>query len=750
MVYDREPVRRALAGREDPEGLFARAELAMGESRLEEAAGLLRGCLGRISSEDVDFRSMINQQLYQVHKRLARAGVRAGQVERELGNCLGMSRTAGTLSDEIETSFALSEAYERKGDYLTAQRMLRGVVSAYGHYEYPVPSALGTGSAKLLAASQGVLERGRDFVKGTIYREELGRSLGLLREGMPLYFSALSPLDHDLTVRAGDLAAGRMVRLGQSSAEFARSLEGAARLALEGKPDAEQLYRLWEFPGTAAAQAALEGQFRKAAELGGPEGRARLWRLADLARVCALQVPEAYRGRVVAPAGAEGAVGLRPPLGERTDQLVAKEGTAWLVLERRGDRQKAAELLFLGGRVQKRFDQKFLLSCMELGTGKILWQGKEEWGDRVTEEISLRGKGHEAGFFEAFVHGDVVVVHGLYDVLAFELGGGKLRWRYQVPFDFEIKHVQASGDLLVLAGKSETLALYLGTADPRGEVVWQEKEEGDVYLDAYFHGDRLVSVRKFPFNVTVRYRGTGKLMGRLALPDLSMQEEHPLLKEGRRELPAARDGRQLVVSDGWYYIMVDVEKMKVEWKRLIDNNDPTREPAMRFGLRGDYLAVVKEDYDQKVIYMLSSRSGEVLWNTDPKVAGSPQPLHSMIIEGDRVWGIQVHAGQGFHLVSREAQTGKVIFSKEEKGYDSAPEVRLFPELFGEHVVSRLRDRQDFELKVFEAKTGKLVHGLKVKGVGDFGEHGRVSAAVQNGKLLLLSKDQLRTLAPKGQ
>ena len=30
---------------------------------------------------------------------------------------------------------------------------------------------------------------------------------------------------------------------------------------------------------------------------------------------------------------------------------------------------------------------------------------------------------------------------------------------------------------------------------------------------------------------------------------------------------------QLVVSDGWYYIMIDVERMAVAWKRLIDAND---------------------------------------------------------------------------------------------------------------------------------------------------------------------------------
>ena len=57
---------------------------------------------------------------------------------------------------------------------------------------------------------------------------------------------------------------------------------------------------------------------------------------------------------------------------------------------------------------------------------------------------------------------------------------------------------------------------------------------------------------------------------------------------------------------------------------------------------------------------------------------------------------------------------------------------------------RVQDRQDFELKVFDvSKKGKLVHTLKMKGVGGFGEHGRVSATVQGGRLILMSKDKLK-------
>ena len=64
-----------------------------------------------------------------------------------------------------------------------------------------------------------------------------------------------------------------------------------------------------------------------------------------------------------------------------------------------------------------------------------------------------------------------------------------------------------------------------------------------------------MSLRKLPFNLTVRYRSTGKLIGRLDLPDLLLNEEHPLIENGPRALPVARDGPLLAVTDGWYYIM---------------------------------------------------------------------------------------------------------------------------------------------------------------------------------------------------
>jgi hypothetical protein len=255
-----------------------------------------------------------------------------------------------------------------------------------------------------------------------------------------------------------------------------------------------------------------------------------------------------------------------------------------------------------------------------------------------------------------------------------------------------------------------------------------------------------------PFNVTVRSRGTGRLIGRLDLPDLSLFREHPLLESGPEELPIAHDGDRLVVTDGWYVIAVDTARIRVAWKWLIDQNDLTREPPMRFALGGDSLAVLKQNYDVKVIYMLSSRTGKVLWRTDPKDADSPRPMYDTVLAGHRAIGLAPHPGRGFYFVAYDRKTGRRLFRTAEADYDSRPKARLLPtlfsrfvalpDLFGRYAVVTVQDRQRFELKVFDIRDGKRVHVVRKKGVGPFGVHGRVSATVQSGRLVLLSKHKL--------
>lgn len=735
MVYDRAGVLKTLAARTDPEADRARAELAIADTRLDEAAALLQKCLQTISSEDLDLRAALNQQLYRVHQQLTRRAIRSSQPRDEMTHALGMSRTASTLAEEIETLFAVAEAHERRGDLAAASKALRTIIATYGQHEYPIAPLAVADARDVLAAARDVMARYRNQVDSTLLGKEMGRSLSLSEKGLPLYLSTVSPLPRTLTVRAGELAALRLIQMEGRSPEFAKSLEAIAQQELGGKPPEEQLQRLAEFPATPAAQKTLEALLEKtgAARQGDAAAAARLqlWKLTDAARVCGLQVPEAYRTALVKPAAGNGGVAI--PQSPREHDFADEEGSSRLVLERHGDDAVAPHLAFIAAQVRKRLDNKFTLTALDLGSGKIAWD---------TGELRLKGKGQEPGFFEAFVQGDLVVVHGLYDVLAFTVADGKLRWRYQVPFDFEIRHAMLSGDLLVLAGKTETLALYVPTDNPLGEVAWQVKELGDLYIPPYVRGDRVISVRKLPFSVTVRYRSTGRLIGRLDLPDLSLHQVHPLLENGPAELPAAHEQEKLVLTDGWYYILIDTDRLQVAWKRLIDNSDTTRQPAMRFALGGDYLTVVKEDYDQKMLYVLSSLTGEILWQTEPKNVRSPQPMHSIFIEGGKVYGIQPHAGQGFYLVGRDGQTGKLLFREEVVGYQGKPEVRLRPRRYGDYLVAEVADRQTFELRAFDAGTGKNVQLVQKKGVGPFGIHGRISATVQHARLVLLSKDKL--------
>ena len=129
---------------------------------------------------------------------------------------------------------------------------------------------------------------------------------------------------------------------------------------------------------------------------------------------------------------------------------------------------------------------------------------------------------------------------------------------------------------------------------------------------------------------------------------------------------------------------------------------------------------------------------------DPKQAGSsPAPFHSAVIDGEKLYGIQPHPGQGFYVVGVEAKTGKAPFNKQEvKGYAGKPQVKLFPSVFGSQMVARVQENQDFEVRAFDAKDGKELQKVTKKGVGPFGVHGRVSAEVQQGRLILLSKDKL--------
>jgi outer membrane protein assembly factor BamB/tetratricopeptide (TPR) repeat protein len=749
LVYSRDAVKKAVEQRRDPDALFAKAELALGESRLDDAASLLNQCLTAISSEDLDFRALVNQQLFHVHQRLAQRGIFRGKPDEELENCLGLSRTASTISEEIETLFALADAYERRGNLDAAARCLKNAIAVYGQREYPVSALAGVDRKLAENAATQVLEKSKAIVNPDFYPKEMKRSLTALKNGASLYFSTLSPAPKTLTIRAGELAAARLAALQQRSPDVARAFEAAAGKELAPASPEEQMQRIGEFPASPTAQRLLDGLFHTIDGTKDELTCRKMFALADAARVGGLNVPEAYRARVFAPQATENVRAMALPFGKEVVQdLTTELDPERLLLERKDGSTEHANLVFIGARVKKKSGYKYTLACQDLNDrGKQLWRTEEMRLGNKLQQAGTPGA-DESGFFEAFVHKDMVIVHGLTNVLAFGLEDGKQRWKFDVPFDFEIRYAVRSGSVLAIAGQSETIALNLETAGGAGEILWQEKEAGDLYSAPYFHADRLISVRKLPFNVTARFRGTGKLIGRLALPDLSLNDEHPLVEDGPHELPVARDEHMLFVTDQSYYIAMDVHRMAVVWKRLIDTNDPTREPRMRFYAKGKYLGVLKEDFADKSFHMLDGRTGDLLWTSDPKDGQAPLPSYSVVMDGTRMYGIGLHQGQGYKITAYDCATGKRLWGPvNQDGFEQKPKVFFTPQVFEKHLVAQVEDGRTFEMRVYDTATGKMVHKFSKKGDGPLGVHGRVSGIVQNGRLGFLTKEEFALCLP---
>ncbi|MCX7590590.1 MAG: PQQ-binding-like beta-propeller repeat protein, partial [Kiritimatiellae bacterium] len=333
MVYDREALKKLLTARNDTESLFARAELAMGESRLDEAAALMERCLAALSSEDVDLRALVNQQLHEVYRRLAVRAIRSGNVGDEVTHCLNMRRTAVTLAQEIETLFALAEAYERKGDREHAAMLLRSIIATYGHYPHLNPALASCDPVLLLNRAREIIGTAENLTTSTLYGELFRRTMELMRKELPVYFGTLSPVRPELTIRAGDLAAARLVKLCEDSPEFASTFEQQARTALAGATPEEQLVRLCEFPATRTAQEVLNGLFlhlKKKRDQGTDPAfiRKELWRLADLARICRLAIPEDMRAPVLAPPSEPPPAPLLFPVATVTNSVAEERGTA--------------------------------------------------------------------------------------------------------------------------------------------------------------------------------------------------------------------------------------------------------------------------------------------------------------------------------------------------------------------------------------------------------------------------------------
>ena len=734
MCYARPAVAKALAAATGPRADFARAELALAESRYADAAELLARCLRSVSPDDLDFRAAVNQQLYRVHLSISQTAIRQARPADQVVSALQLYRRASSVSEEVQALLALAEAYERDGSPANAARCLRSIVRYYARRPHRVP-ALARQDARLIAkAASSALDAAAGRVHREFFTEPGARGIELLRAGIPLYLSTVSPLPRPLTLEAGPLATERLLALSGRHARFAEAFRAQARAALAAAAPEERPQLVGQFPGTPAARKAMADLFAEADKAAGLARRRALWRLGEIADQTATPAPQALRAETFFQAGRSGRQPFAVPMKDRAVSFKDPGGALRMVLTRRGDRATRPELVFVGGRAKKRLDNKFELACIDARTGRTLW---------VTSRIRLKGRGQEPGFTEAFVRGPLVLVHGFYDVLALSLADGTVRWHYAAPFDFEIAHATAAGDLLILSGASHTVALYAPTNSRAGEVVWSAGETGAPYAAPYVQGERLVSVRQSPSGVTVRRIGTGRLLGHLELPDLLRLAEHPLIKGGPEAMPVARSGDRLFVTDGWYYIAVDTARMRVAWKRLIEANDATREPPMRLAAGGCVLVALKKDYQTPAMYAFDAATGKRLWRSDPENEAVAGPMYSMVISGGRVYGLTPGMGRSFNVHAVDAASGKELAKwSARQTYQTKPRVELFKDVFGGSLVARVQDNQAFELMVLDGKSCRPLHTVRCKGVGPWDAHGRVSAAAQGGRLVLMNADGL--------
>jgi outer membrane protein assembly factor BamB len=204
-------------------------------------------------------------------------------------------------------------------------------------------------------------------------------------------------------------------------------------------------------------------------------------------------------------------------------------------------------------------------------------------------------------------------------------------------------------------------------------------------------------------------------------------------------LPVDKYDKYVVVSDEKYLIVYDVLKMEMVWKTPLLNIDYSKDIKLRVCINESYVVLVKEDYDRKAIYCYSLSTGDILWCTDPVNSASAQAIYSLVLEGNMLYGIGEHPGQGFNLVAYDCATGARKYAKAIDGYASKPEVNLRKAIYDKYLAIELQDRKNFELLIFDKGTGAVVKKIAEKGDGPIGDVGRVAMTVQDGHPVIFSK-----------
>ena len=733
MKYGVAKVQAVLAKARGFQAMYDRAELHQFADRREEAIAEFEKLRDTLPEGKPALRIEVNRQLFRLYVKQAQAALRAGDI-RGVAKYVNLMATCPTTSrQEIQTVLSMAEVFSRRKEYERCATCLLAIIRHYRPVQYPISSLVIEEPGPLIQRTAEAL--GHLFAQAPrqFFDRELALAGQCMSRSVPNYFSLIAPIDPDLRVETGQFASDWVRRvLPKTSAAYRRKYEEAAKSTFAGQEAPALLERLIrEYPTTATAQAALDRMAARARKLPPPARNIRLWQLEELAQLNGLKFDAVRAG---------GALKVKqvppPPLADAyrtlTHQFNFDEKTSLRLLDRRDGREGGAGLLFLGMRSVRTHAVKHGVICFDAAAGKAKWMHKE---------MRLKGKGEETGFEEVFIHRGLAIVHGRFDVLAFQLDDGKPAWQFRVPHEFEIEAATPAGDIFVLSSRFSTLAIHYMD----GSIVWEAAEQGELYCPPMIAGEALVTVRLNPSGVSFRSLSTGRLMVHLDVPGLTQHRAHPVLKTGGEALPVAFEGGLLVLTDGWDYIGIDTSSRQIRWRIRIEDVDRDKVLPYRLWVSGNHLFVLKQEYDVNVIEMFNASTGERLWRNDHP----QQVVYSAVYDAKSLYGINYQRDRtGVDLVGYDRQTGSKELTWSHGAYEQ-PEVFLCPEPHGDALVARLNDRQNnYALVAFNKKTRKLVHEVRVKGHGLWRNYGEVSATIQGQTLAILSKSLLTYCRPK--
>ncbi|MBM4031578.1 MAG: hypothetical protein FJ291_07295 [Planctomycetes bacterium] len=765
MKYDVAKVQAAVAKAEGLQASYDRAELHQFAGRAGEAIAEFEKLRASLPEGKGGLRIEVNRQLFGLYTRQAQAALRAGDIAGVEKAVALMATCCTTSRQEIQTVLAMAEVFGRKAAADRAAACLRAILRHYGDVYYPVSSLVTGEPEPLVRQASAVL--GNLIAQSP--RHFFGRELGIAGRSMlravPNYFSLIAPIEPDSTVKTGQFAGDWFRRvLPTTTAEFRRGYEEAAKAAFEGHKEHTILERLaGEFPATASAQAALDSMLSESDKLPIPARNIRRWQLEELAQLNGLKYDPAKAGGAIVVKHAPPAP-LAAAYRDLTHKFEFGEKTTLRLLERRGSRSDGEDLLFLGVRSRQTHAVKHGVLCFDAAAGKVKW---------AQRDLRLETKGEEAGFEEALVHKGLLVVHGRCDVLAFRLDDGQPAWQFRVPHEFEIEAMTPADDLIVLSGRFVTLAIHYSD----GSLVWEAREQGELYCPPVVCGTgvggtgvppvgdtgkmpvppTIATVRLDPSGVSFRSLPTGRLVVHLDIPGLLRTFEHPILGSADPAPPVAFDGvALLVLTDGWDYIGVDTRAQSVRWRIRIENVDRDQVLPYRLWASGGSVLALKQEYDVPAVEMFDATAGVRLW---PSGAGSRRDgrkretqttaFYSAVWDPASVYGLTHRQDRtAVEIVGHDRQSGARTLEWSHGSFEH-PEICLCPEPYGDVLVARVKDRQNWHaLIAFDRKTRKLVHELKVKGFGLWGNYGEMSWAIQGKTLAILSKDVLTYSRPK--